>query len=314
MTSSRVLVAGTRGSRLALRQTDLVVAMLLQARATAAGSSVAEPSIDIREIRTEGDRDATTPLSRIGGQGVFVKELERALVRGEIDFAVHSLKDVPAELAAGCLIAAVPPRADPRDALVSRSGAPLAGLPAGARVGTGSARRAAQLRATRPDVEPVEIRGNVDTRIRKVDDGEFDAAVLAVAGLERLGLLERASEVLEPDVMLPAVGQGALAVEARADDAGVLALLATIDDHDARLACEAERAFLSRLGGGCRLPFGALATVDGDEMRIEGFIANDDGSRSFRDEVRGRAGAALGTHLAERLLAQGASEFVEALA
>ncbi len=306
MADRRTLVVGTRGSRLALRQTELVVALLRERHAGL--------QIELKEIRTEGDRRPEISLARIGGQGVFVKELGAALLRGEIDFAVHSLKDVPADLSPGCAIAAMPQRGDPRDGLVSRQGAKLAELPAGARVGTGSARRAVQLRALRADVEPLDIRGNVDTRVRKVDEGQFEATVLAVAGLERLGLLERAAEIFAPDVMLPAVGQGALAIEARADDAELLALLGVIDHRETRLACEAERAFLQRLGGGCRLPFGALAEVDNDALRIRGFISDATGARAFRAELAGPMGAAasLGVRLAERLLEQGASEFVEA--
>jgi len=263
----------------------------------------------MREIKTEGDRRAGESLVAIGGQGVFVKEIEAALLRREIDFAVHSLKDVPADLADGCIIAAVPERVDPRDALVTRNRVKLAGLPSGARIGTGSERRAVQLRALRTDVEPVDIRGNVDTRIRKVDEGEYDGAVLAVAGLERLEVMGRVVQMFEADEMLPAVGQGALAVEARADDAEVLELLATIDDLEVRRCVEAERAFLRRLGGGCRLPFGALAEIDGTAMRIRGFITDDAGVEMFREALLGNAeeGATLGVRLADELLTMKAS-------
>jgi hydroxymethylbilane synthase len=301
MASRRPLIAGTRGSRLALRQTALVVAALKAAHAGI--------EIETREVRTEGDRRAGESLARIGGQGVFVKELEAALLRREIDIAVHSLKDVPADLAGGCVIAAIPKRADPRDALVSRNGAPLAALPAGARVGTGSARRAVQLRALRPDIEAVDIRGNVETRIRKVDDGQVDAVVLAVAGLERLGLLERASEVFEPEAMLPAAGQGALALEARAEDERLLGLLCAVEHRESRLACEAERAFLRRLGGGCRLPFGALAEVEGGALRMRGFLADEPGGEIARAELTGRLDHArdLGARLADQLLSLSAA-------
>ena len=299
MAGGRTLILGTRGSRLALRQTDVAIEALR--------AQQPDLHVEVREIRTEGDRSKAS-LMQIGGLGVFVKELEAALLRNEIDLAVHSLKDVPNDLSDGLTLAAVLPRADPRDALVARDGATLADLPAGARVGTGSARRAVQLRLLRPDIEPVDIRGNVDTRVRKVDEGEFDAAVLAVAGLERLGLLDRASQVFDADAMLPAVGQGAVALEARADDAEVLALLAAADHSDSRLACEAERAFLARLGGGCRLPFGALATVEGETLHARGFISDAEGARLFRADVSGptNAAAAVGVELAEALLAQGA--------
>lgn len=304
MAARRTLTVGTRGSRLALRQTELVVAKLCQRNA--------EIGIDVREIRTEGDRRPGESLAAIGGQGVFVKEIEAALLRREIDFAVHSLKDVPADLAEGCVIAAVPQRADPRDALVAHHGARLADLPSGARIGTGSERRAVQLRALRSDIEPVDIRGNVETRIRKVDEGNYDGAVLAVAGLERLGLLERASQVFEPEDLLPAVGQGALAVEARANDAELLELLAEIDDRDARLAVEAERAFLQRLGGSCNLPFGALAEIDGETLRIRGFLADDSGTELFRSELTGSVAEArdLGARLADQLLSLNAAYYI----
>ena len=307
MTSRQTLTVGTRGSRLALRQTELVVQALR--------THHPELQFQVREVRTEGDRRAQDSLSNIGGQGVFVKELEATLLRREVDLAVHSLKDVPTELTPGLTLAAIPQRGDPRDALVSRDGATLATLPTGARVGTGSARRAVQLRALRPELTPVDIRGNVDTRIRKADEGEVDAVVLAAAGLERLGLLERAAELLSPDAMLPAVGQGALAIEARADDAQLLGLLAAVDHRETRLACEAERAFLGRLGGGCRLPFGALAVVEGETVRARGFISDLEGAQSFRTEVSGPAAEAesVGVRLAEALLAQGAAAFVEAV-
>ena len=307
MASRRTLIVGTRGSRLALRQTELVVEALR--------SHHPELQFQVREVRTEGDRRANDSLAVIGGQGVFVKELEATLLRREVDLAVHSLKDMPIELTAGLTLAAMPERGDPRDALVTRDGATLATLPAGARVGTGSARRAVQLRTLRPELTPVDIRGNVDTRVRKVDEGAVDGAVLAVAGLERLGLLERAAELFSPEAMLPAVGQGALAVEARADDAELLALLAAIDHRETRLACEAERAFLERLGGGCRLPFGALALVDGETIRARGFISDMEGAHSFRAEVSGPAAEAepVGVRLAEALLGQGAAAFVEAV-
>ena len=200
MTSRRTFIVGTHGSRLALRQTELLVQELRRVHGTF--------RFEIREVKTEGDRRKTVSLAQIGGQGVFVKELEAALSRGDIDLAVHSLKDVPSDLATGLVLAAFPARADPRDALVSHSGT-LATLPAGARVGTGSQRRAVQLRKLRPDIEPADIRGNVDTRVRKVDEGDIDAAVLAAAGLWRLGLLERAAQVFSTEEMVPAVGQGA---------------------------------------------------------------------------------------------------------
>jgi hydroxymethylbilane synthase len=274
----RALIAGTRGSRLALRQTELVLDALREVHPGL--------EIEVREIRTEGDR-SDAPLSAIGGQGVFVKEIEAALLRKEIEFAVHSLKDLPPELPEGLVIAAIPERGDPRDALVTRDGAKLADLPDGAKIGTGSARRAVQLGALRPDVEPVDIRGNVETRIRKVDEGQYEGAVLAVAGLERLGLLDRASQIFSIEEMVPAVGQGALAVEARSDDDGTIARLKAIEDDDSRRGCEAERAFLAEIGAGCRLPVGAIASVRNSTLHMTGFLSDDSGEHTFQAEQDG---------------------------
>ena len=306
MASRPTITVGTRGSPLAMRQTELVVASLR--------AQDPEAQIEIKQITTQGDRDQRASLTNIGGQGVFVKELEAAILAGDIDVAVHSLKDVPSEIAPGLTLAAYPERADPRDTLVSRDGKTLAELPAGARIGTGSRRRAVQLLALRSDIEPVDIRGNVDTRIRKVDEGEYHAAVLAQAGLERLGLAERASQVFAAEELLPSVGQGALVIEARAGDAALLELLASISHDATRLACETERAFMARLGGGCQLPFGAYAEIEGDSLRFRGFVADDEGHRLLRGELRvtiEEAGS-VGTMLAERLLNEGAAEFMVA--
>lgn len=296
---TRTILVGTRGSRLALAQTTAVVESL----------RMLHPDVrfQIQEVHTQGDADRATPLTAIGGQGVFVKELEAALQRGEVDLAVHSLKDVPTALGDGLVIAAVPARADVRDAVVTHDGRPLREQPAGARIGTGSRRRAVQLRELRPDLRPVEIRGNVDTRIRKTEEGQVDAVLLAVAGLSRLGWLDRSSEILPVEAMLPAVGQGALALEARADDAALMALVRPLEDPAARLAVEAERAFLRRLGGGCTLPVGAYGEVDGELLRIRGLLADDDGNRVLRAEASGAANDAvlLGVRLAEELLARG---------
>lgn len=298
---------GTRGSRLALRQVELAVALL----------NACEPAleVDILEVKTQGDRDQTTPLTTIGGQGVFVKELEARVLSGDVDIAVHSLKDVPAEIAQGLTLAAFLERGDPRDALVTKDGKTLTELPSGARIGTASRRRAVQLRALRPDIETAEIRGNVDTRIRKVDEGDYDAAVLAQAGLERIGMAGRISQVFEVDELIPAVGQGALVLEARIDDDDLLELLAKIDDANTRLACEAERAFMTRLGGGCRLPFGAYATVSDGSLTIRGFVSDDDGSRRFQGELTVSLGESpnVGTTLADRLLGAGAAGLLPAV-
>lgn len=293
------LVVGTRGSRLARAQTSLVVDALRATRP--------DIDIDVRMIRTEGDRDTRTSLSELGGRGVFVKEIEEALLMGEIDAAVHSLKDVPSEIPLGLAIAAVLERADPRDALVTRDGASLRTLPAGARVGTGSGRRAAQLLALRPDLRPVDIRGNVDTRLRRLDEGAFDAIIVALAGLQRLGLEARATEVLDPAVMTPAVGQGALAIETRGSDDFALDAFRALDHEPTRRCVEAERAFLRRLGAGCRVPVGALASLEADGLRLIGALAEAPGTPVVRGELRGapddaeRLGASLAEELASRV-------------
>jgi hydroxymethylbilane synthase len=287
----RPLIIGTRGSALAQRQVAL---------ATEAMRAIdAALQIETTVIQTEGDRRADVSLEEIGGQGVFVKDIEARLLRGEIDIAVHSLKDMPAETPAGLAIAAVLPRADARDALVGRDGLNLASLRRGARIGTDSSRRAMQLRAMRPDVEVASIRGNVDTRLRKVEAGEYDGAVLAAAGLERLGLMDRATQVFSLREMLPAVGQGVMAVQCRADDAELIAYLASVDDADTRIAVTAERAFLAALGAGCRLPVGAYATVDGESMRLDALLA-DEAGKPHHSSAQGPTSAAdrLGRGLA----------------
>jgi hydroxymethylbilane synthase len=300
----RVIIVGSRGSRLALRQTELVLAEL-RAR-------FPDRRFQVQEVRTTGDRRPGASLAAIGGQGVFVKELETALRSRRVDLAVHSLKDVPSELGRGLVLAAVTEREDVRDAVVSRNSRRLAELPAGSRVGTGSLRRAVQVKALRPDLEVVDLRGNVDTRLRKVEEGQVDAGILAVAGLARLGYLERASETLDTDAMLPAIGQGALTLEARADDAEVLEMSSALDHRETRLATVAERAFLARLGGGCRLPIAALGIVDGDSLRLRGLIADAEGRRVLRGETSGPASAAeaVGVGLAEGLLSKGAGELM----
>lgn len=292
----RSVIVGSRASALALAQTRLVVATLEELHPGIA--------FEIQRITTRGDRVLHRPLSKVGGKGLFVRELEEVLLAGQIDLAVHSLKDLPTEQPAGLLIAAVPQRADPRDALVTRDGHRLADLPPGARVGTSSLRRMAQLRALRPDLEILDIRGNVDTRLRKLDEGRYDAIILAAAGLARLGLSERVAEFLDPETMLPAPGQGALAVEARVDDPATRALVEPLDHHPTRLAVEAERAFLRRLGGGCQVPMAAHAWLDGDSLRLRGMVADVDGSNVIYAVLRGPASRAadVGVALAEEIL------------
>lgn len=299
----RVIVVGTRGSRLALAQTALVVDALKAAHPGLA--------LETRVIRTSGDRSQVS-LSQMGGRGVFVIELEQALLAGDIDVAVHSLKDLPVDETPGLLIAAIPPREDPRDALVSRGGVPLARLRPGAVLGTGSPRRACQLAALRPDLRIEDIRGNVDTRLRKVEEGRYDAVVLAAAGLSRLGWQDRATEVFSPDVFLPAVGQGALAVQVRADDREAQDVVALLDDAATRAAVTAERALERRLGGGCHAAVGALAEVHGGRLRLRAMAGRPSGEmvRGEAECPAAEAGAA-GVRLAEELLSKGAAALLE---
>ncbi len=302
----RELVIGTRGSALAVWQAQWVADRLM---------SMGRPGLRVRlqKIRTAGDVANRAPLWEIGGTGLFVRELERALLEGRVDVAVHSMKDLPSAIAHGLVVAAVPEREDPRDVLVSRHGIGLASLPARARVGTSSSRRRAQLLAFRHDLQIVPLRGNVDTRLRKAEGDDLDAVVLAAAGVARLGRLDRVTEFLSPDVCLPAIGQGALAVQARGDDREALELLAGLDHIPTRAATEAERAFLRAVGGGCQLPMGALCRLDGDELVMDALLASPDGSRLLRDRVAGDIAdpASLGVRAYERLAARGAGELLE---
>jgi hydroxymethylbilane synthase len=264
---------------------------------------------EIVVISTEGDRDKQTPLSLIGGQGIFVKELQRSLLEGKIDCAVHSVKDLPATLPAGSVLAAVLDRADPRDALISCFAGGLSDLPPGARVGASGPRRKAQLKVARRDVEMVELRGNVDTRVAKVlDDSSngYDAAILAVAGLERMGWGERIAERLDIETFTPAPGQGALGVECRADDQLIAALLASVADPIATDEINVERAFLAAIGGGCRSPLAATARVERDRIRVWAMLSNEDMTRvAFaQDEADLEDGPALAAELAEHLKRQ----------
>ena len=302
---SAVRVA-TRASLLARTQSERVAAALRERL---------DREVTLVEVSTQGDADQLTPLTDLGGVGVFVTAVREAVLRGDADLAVHSLKDLPTAPAPGLRIAAYPAREDPRDVLVARDGATLATLPDGACVGTGSPRRAAQLLSSRPDLDVVAVRGNVDTRLRKVAEGDLDAVVLADAGLARLDRLGAVTEVLEPDQMLPAPGQGALAVECRdvEPDVALLAALRDLDDASTRVAVTAERSLLAALEAGCSAPVGALATVSetGGEVLVHltGAVVSSDGRSQVRKSVTGSAGDAVdvGRSLADDLLAAGAS-------
>lgn len=302
--SARTLRLGTRGSPLARAQAGMIAAALERAHPGL--------SVPLVFIRTTGDQLSQGPLAAAGGKGLFVKEIEEALAAGTVDFAVHSLKDVPAVLAPGMLLGAIPQREDPRDVLVAGGEGGLAGLRAGARIGTASVRRRAQLLARRPDVDIVFLRGNVDTRLRKWRDGEVDALVLAAAGLARLGVDEPAARPISPDDLLPAVGQGALALECRAVDAETRRLLAALHDATAAAEIAAERGFLVGIGGDCNTPLAAHARADGTTVTLRVQVIDHDGrDRLEEQEAAGRHDAAgLGARLAERLLARGAGRFL----
>jgi hydroxymethylbilane synthase len=301
---TRILTIGTRSSKLALVQAEIVRAALLRLR----------PDLDIRleHITTKGDVVQDRPLSEIGGNGLFVTQIEDALRAGRVDIAVHSAKDLQSMMPPDMMLAAFLPRADTRDVLVSRDDVTLSKLPPGARVGTSSPRRTCQLRALRSDLTVLDIRGNVDTRLRKLRDGQYDAIVLAAAGLERLGMLDCVTEWFPTDVMIPAVAQGALAVEVRAGDSFTLDLVSRINDPTTFTVVRAERAFLAHIGGGCSLPVGAYATASQGEIRIVGMIGSVDGHVIRGDQVGdGGEPEQVGIMLAERLLAMGGRELIE---
>ncbi len=291
---------GSRGSQLALWQSNHIADAL-----RAAGYDV---SIEV--IRTTGDRMQNVAFAEVGSKGMFTKEIEEALAEDRIDLAVHSLKDLPTELHTDFFIAAIPPRVDARDALVSADYARFADLPPGALVGTSSLRRQAQLRAARPDLRYVEFRGNVDTRLRKLGDGQVQAIVLASAGLERLGKTEWIRERFDPDIVCPAAGQGALAIECRSADATTHSFVRSLDDAETRFAVTAERAALNALGGGCQVPIGVYCTREGTAFRLRGAVAQPDGSLVLRAEAKGTQADDLGARLAKDLLAKGAAEIL----
>jgi hydroxymethylbilane synthase len=304
---TRPLRIGTRGSPMALFQGRLVRERLQ----TVHPELSEESAIELVIIRTTGDRVQNRLLAEIGGKGLFTKEIEEALLHRRIDLAVHSLKDMETALPNGLEIGCVLPRDDPRDALVSCEGAPLGELPRGARIGTASLRRRAQLLHERPDLEILPIRGNVDTRLSKLGAGEVDALVLALCGLERLGKATAVTEILSPERMLPAVGQGALAIESRADDTAVKDLLAPLHDSDSAACVAAERAMLAALDGSCRTPIAGLARISGDQLRLEALLLSQDGAAERRGAGEGPVSDAvfIGNHLGEVLRRDAGPEF-----
>lgn len=288
-----------------------------QAEHVAAALRQAHPglAVEILGMTTQGDKILDTPLAKIGGKGLFVKELEQGMLNGEADIAVHSMKDVPVELPEGLHLAVILEREDPRDAFVSNHHASLVSLPEGARVGTSSLRRQCQLADRRPDLEIVPLRGNVNTRLRKLDDGEYDAIILAAAGLLRLGFAERIRSFIDTDDSLPAIGQGAIGIECRSDDARINALLAPLHHADTAACVRAERAMNHRLEGGCQVPIGGHATLADGELFLRGLVGTVDGSEIVRAEIRGPQAQAeqLGKSLAEELLEHGAAQILREL-
>ena len=301
----RPLIIGTRGSSLAMCQAQIVQTKLEE--------RFPERPFRLQTIKAQADKNPELSLTAMTGEGVFVKELEAALLEGRIDLAVHSMKDLPLDLPPTLRIVAVLEREEPRDAFVSRSGETLNQLPSGARIGTSSLRRRSQLLHRRRDLQMLDIRGNVDTRLRKLDEGQYDAIVVAACGLIRLGLEERITEYVDFPQMLPEPGQGALAVETRADDREVLDIVSGLDDAESRACVEAERSFLRALGGGCRVPIAAYASYQNGMLQLEGTVVAPDGSAQIRGRLSGEVTEpeALGEALARQLESQGARELLK---
>ena len=302
------LKIGTRASKLAMWQAQWVKDTLRKNGWTG--------EIELIPIKTKGDKILDSPLAKIGGKGLFVKEIEESLIRKEIDLAVHSMKDVPTKLVDGLIIGAVTAREDPRDALVSKQNKILKHLPEGAMVGTSSLRRQSQVLHHFPNFQIVQIRGNVETRLRRIEGKEgLDAVIVAAAGLNRLGLYDRVTEYLPMDICLPAIGQGALGIEIREDDQRIKDIIRDLDDPNTATAIRAERAFLTRLGGSCQVPIAGFAEVKGPELFFEGMVASLDGARMIRDKISAQPKDAhkLGVRLAEQLMAEGAAEILDEL-
>jgi hydroxymethylbilane synthase len=303
----RTIRIGTRGSKLALWQAEWVKGEIEKRHRG--------KKVELEKIKTTGDKITDVPLAKVGGKGLFVKEIEEALLSERIDLAVHSMKDVPTVLPKELHLLAITQREDPRDTAILRNGTKLLDLPEGARIGTSSLRRQAQLLNKRPDFELINLRGNLDTRIRKLEEGQYDAVILAGAGITRLGWADKITEYISPDVMLPAIGQGALGIETRVKDDYINDLLSFFDHTETSVCVRAERAFLKRLEGGCQVPIAAYGTVDKEALNLTGLVASTEGRTVIKDSIEGRSDRAeeLGTELAERLLDMGAREILEEL-
>jgi hydroxymethylbilane synthase len=299
---------GSRGSPLALWQANWVKSLLEEAH----GDVI---DVDIKIIKTSGDKIQDVPLAKIGGKGLFVKEIEEALIREEIDIAVHSMKDVPMKLPLNLVMGVITKRETPFDAFISRTGTKLADLPQNARIGTGSLRRSAQLLKYRPDFEIVPLRGNIDTRLKKLETENMDGIILAGAGLKRMGWEDQITELIDPEIILPAMGQGAVGIEARRYDPDLLGLLLPLDDDETHLAVEAERAVVGKLEGGCQIPIGAYATLDDRTLKLRGLVASLDGKTIYKTEKEGSCDQArrIGIEVADELLEMGAGKILKEL-
>lgn len=318
MTKRKIIIA-TRGSKLALWQAEWIKSLLKEIDP--------EFEIELNKIKTTGDKILDVPLAQVGGKGLFVKEIEEAMLRGEADLAVHSMKDVPTDLPDGLHLSAITKREDPRDAFIAGKGiTSFDGLPQGANIGTSSLRRICQLLNRRPDLKITQLRGNVDTRLRKLDEGEFDAIILATAGVKRLGHADQITEKLSTDISLPAIGQGAVGIECRVDDEFINGLLAKLDHEETSICVRAERAFLKKLEGGCQVPIAAYARLKPSDLRegvspyapatkliISGLVGSLNGDILIKDSIEGKPEEAesLGTTVAENLLAKGARDILD---
>ena len=305
--ASGTITIGTRGSQLALWQANWVK--------EAVSRHHPDLTVELVIIKTKGDKILDVPLAKVGGKGLFVKEIEEALLDGRIDLAVHSMKDMPADIPVGLCIGAIPEREEPRDVLITRSGLPLDRLEKGARIGTSSLRRSAQLLRFRPDIIIVALRGNLDTRLKKLESEALDAIVLAAAGVRRLGLADRITQVLDESIMLPAVGQGALCIETRKDDSRIAPVVAVLDDLPTRQVVMGERMFLNRLEGGCQVPIAGHGHIDKNGYTLTGLVCDVDGSHQVKQSRTGPEAQSeqIGLQLAEALLAMGAGEILERL-
>jgi hydroxymethylbilane synthase len=302
----RKIIVGSRKSNLALTQTNWVIEQLKKAGV--------QNEFEVKKIVTKGDKILDVTLSKVGGKGLFVKEIEQAMYDREIDLAVHSMKDMPSEMPPGLTISTIPVREDHRDAFISKNNTRLHDLPEGAIIGTSSLRRAAQMLAERPDVQIKWIRGNIETRLRKLNEENYDAIILAVSGLKRVGLSEDLiTEYLEPEICVPAVGQGALAIECRENDQELREILAAIHDEHTAKTISAERTFLHLLEGGCQVPIGGYAYLEHEDIILTALVGTPDGKKILKEQVRGKDAASVGKEAADRLIKQGAKEIVESV-